>query len=137
MSEIKIDGLTEDILAPKCPIVFFKSSSQNNIYYLHIQSMDVHVECYIETALVTMKGVWEYYGDEQINCVFMIPMRGEVMDCTIEIDKKDNNNIIRTTAIVPFRSDELEEDNEISQYKLDEFDDDNKYNNNNNDYLLN
>ena len=109
-----------DDLKPSCPIVFFTSSNGDNdtIYSLHIKSIDIHCECYIETGLITMKGIWMNTFDKSINCVFMIPMRGQVMDCTIEIQKNNNDKIIRTTAIVPFDVDEIDTiDNEISEYK--------------------
>merc|ERR1712228_1097232 len=55
------------------------------VYASRCKAMEVSIECFVQTASISIIGKWKNKTDQNINCVFMIPMRGIVTDCIINI----------------------------------------------------
>ena len=58
---------------------------KGDVYVLYCKQMEWKIDCFVQTALVNMMGVWQNQTDAPMNAVFMIPMRGKVTDCYINI----------------------------------------------------
>ena len=93
---------------PTCPAIFFEQEvgpDRKQIYTIYCQKLDVQVECYVNTAIVTMKGEWVNRTNDTLNCVFATPTDGpterNIMNVTLNIGA-DDNDIWRvlTTAIL-------------------------------------
>jgi len=74
---------------PIAPSVFFNIPHYNadnaNVYLAKPLQIDYSIECFNQTAIVNMVGIWKNTASHDINCVFMLPMRGRVTDCHINI----------------------------------------------------
>ena len=79
-----------DILRPTTPSIYFiysnhATETDAEVYALRCKAMEISIECFAQTASVNITGKWKNKTNEEINCVFMIPMRGTVTDCFINI----------------------------------------------------
>jgi len=85
---------------PTCPVIFFERGSgddeQKQIFTIHCQRLDVNVECYVSTAIVSMEGEWTNRTKDTLDCVFALPTPGTVMNVTLHIGV----DRVLTTAIV-------------------------------------
>ena len=76
---------------PTVPTVFVSTVDQvddmrkGDVYVLFCKKMEWKIDCFVQTALVNMMGEWQNQTDAPMNAVFMIPMRGKVTDCYINI----------------------------------------------------
>ena len=65
-------------------------------FTIHCQKLDVNVECYVSTAIISMEGEWTNRTKDTLDCVFALPTPGTVMNVTLHIGV----DRVLTTAIV-------------------------------------
>ena len=76
---------------PTGPTVYVSTVDQQedmrkgDVYVLYCKDMQWQIDCFVQTGLVNMMGIWQNQTDALMNAVFMIPMRGKVTDCYIHI----------------------------------------------------
>lgn len=87
-------------IKPTCPVIFFEKggpdASEKQIFTIHCQKLDVKVECYVSTAIISMEGEWTNRTNDTLDCVFALPTPGTVMNVTLKIGA----DRVLTTAIV-------------------------------------
>eukprot|EP01084_Bolivina_argentea_P048892 90007_1 len=86
---------------PTCPVIFFEHTindkNSKQIFTIHCEKLDVLVECFVNTAIVTIKGQWTNRTKDTLDCIFALPTTGIVTNITIHI----GSNRVITTAILP------------------------------------
>ena len=105
-----------NLLRPTLPTVYVQAcdtSTDHAIYTLHCSKMDWMIECFMETATVNMSANWLNKQNISVNCLFMIPIRGSVTDCTVYI----GNERVRTTNIVNINNEQLYNVEQVRKYK--------------------
>ncbi|ETO23351.1 hypothetical protein RFI_13831 [Reticulomyxa filosa] len=102
-----------------CPSIFFEAENENNttqLYSIHCKRLDVDVECYVSTAIVSMRGEWTNQTDSTLDCIFALPTPGTVMNVTLNI----GSDRVITTAIVSNKDrDELLKNHAASEETVD------------------
>ena len=75
-----------DRLRPTMPTVYGVMHESEDVLCCTPKDMKFHADCFVETANVNMIGRWKNVSkDEYMHCVFMIPMRGSITDCFINM----------------------------------------------------
>ena len=82
-ASVAAGGLAMDDLKdrPTCPTVMFEENSQQ--YTMHLQKLDVNIECFVSTAVVNMRGEWTNQTDKKVSFYFRF-----VLPNTKKSDKK-------------------------------------------------
>ena len=74
-----------DTLRPTTPTVYAILHGSEEILCIHPNNIKFTADCFVETANVNMVAEWKNESKEYMHCVFMIPMRGSVTHCFINI----------------------------------------------------
>jgi len=97
---------------PLCPVIVFEAEGENGVAQLctiHCQGLEVDVECYVSTAIISMKGRWTNQTESTLDCVFALPTTGTIMNVSLSIGKE---RLLRTAIVSNKDKDELIKDNQ-------------------------
>ena len=73
---------------PTCLVIFFErviSKGQRQIFTMHCHKLDVVVECFMSTAIITMKGEWTNRAKDTLDCAFALPTPDTIMNVILLI----------------------------------------------------
>ena len=99
----------------KCPTVVHKDPKVSAGYKaLKCREMDVAVECYLSTAIISLHGEWKNDSSEN-HFIFVLSTRGgSITNCTVRIVGQ-NHSHVRTVSIIA--GDKIEKDTQAVEYR--------------------
>jgi len=103
---------------PLCPSIIFESSGENDVnelFTIHCQKLEVEIECYVSTAIISMKGEWTNQTDKTLDCVFALPTTGTIMNVSLSIGKE---RLLRTAIVSNKDKDEILRENQKKKNRI-------------------
>eukprot|EP01083_Nonionella_stella_P087932 244832_1 len=80
------DQLDVSEYIPTCPVILFAQGNNGDpkqICTLHCQKLNVYVECFVSTAIISIEGEWINQTNDTSDCSFVLPTAGTVIDVTM------------------------------------------------------